>query len=147
MLHCGYDVPLVMHSVVFVPNIPFRIMTKKFNLGFKVFLTTLPHSPDIWRIWEIVVTYTTQPVLARNSCSSFNVAVGLLAASLTSFLLTFSSVLEGRPVLGNITVELYFLHLMLTVFTVFHGLSNALKMILYPSPDCWKLSVDLGPYS
>ncbi len=40
----------------------------------------------------------------------FNVAVGFLAASLTSFLLILSSILEGHPVLGYITVVPYFLH-------------------------------------
>ncbi len=77
----------------------------------------------------------TQPVLDRNSCSSFNVAVGLLASSLTSFLLILSSILEGHPLLGNITVAPYFLHLMMTVFTVFRGISNVLEIILYTSPD------------
>uniref|UniRef100_A0A3B3SFF8 Ig-like domain-containing protein n=1 Tax=Paramormyrops kingsleyae TaxID=1676925 RepID=A0A3B3SFF8_9TELE len=63
-------------------------------------------------------------VLPRNSCSSFSVAVGHLAAYLTSFHLVFSSVLEGRPVLGNITVIPYFFHVLMTVFMVFHGISN-----------------------
>ncbi len=107
----------------FVPNIPFRIMTKNFNLGFIRPWHIFPHA--FGRL--------------RNSCSSFNVAVVLLAASLASFLLIFSSILEGHPLLGNITVAPYFLHLMMTVFTVFHGISNALEILLYPSPD-WYLS-------
>lgn len=82
-------------------------------------LATVPHSPDIGRMLEIVFTCTAQPVLARNFCSSFNFAVSFLAASLTSFPLIFSSFLEGHPVLGNITVEPHFLHLMMTVFTGF----------------------------
>ena len=72
----------------------FRCVFAKCSLAWMFFfvrkgfrLATLPHSPDIWRIREIVVTCTTQPVLARYSCSSFNVAVGLLVASQTSFLL------------------------------------------------------------
>ncbi len=165
MLHCGYGVPLVMCSVVFVPTYLMELWPKspslvssdhntfshmlfgnlkcvfaKFSRAQKFFLPLYPigYSPDIWRIQEIVVTCTTQPVLTGNSCSSCNVAVGLLAASLTSFLLIFSSILEGHPVLGNITVDLYFLHLMMTVFTVFHGISNALEILLYPSPD-WDL--------
>ena len=114
----------------------FRCVFAKCSLAWRFFfvrkgfgLATLPHSPDIWRIREIVVTCTTQPVLARYSCSSFNDAVGLLVASQTSFLLVFSSILEGRPVLGNVTVVPYFLHLMMTVFTVFHGISNALEIL------------------
>ncbi len=98
----------------------YNVFLLMFYVGLDVFLATLPHSPDIWRIWEIVVTCTKQPVLARNSCSSFNIAVGLLASSLTSFLLIFSSILEGHPVLGNINVAPYCLHLMMIVLTVFH---------------------------
>lgn len=41
-------------------------------------------STDIWRIQGIVVTHREWPVLAGYSCSSFNVAAGLLAASLIS---------------------------------------------------------------
>lgn len=55
----------------------------------------------------------------------FDVAVGLLAVSLTSFLSHLLSILEGRPVLDNVTVVPYSLQL-LTVSTVFHVLSNAL---------------------
>lgn len=83
---------------------------------------------------RIVVLCSKQQVLARNSSRSFNVAVGLLAANLTSFLLVFSSVLEG-PVLGNDTVVQYFLDMLITVFTVFHGISSVLELLLYPSPD------------
>ncbi len=107
----------------------------KFNQPWRIFFLPPYH---IAQTLENFVTYNTQPVLARNSCSSFNAAVGLLAASLTSFLLIFSSILEGHPVLGNVTLVPYFLHLMMTVFTVFYGISNALKNILYPSPD-WHL--------
>ncbi len=64
-------------------------------------------------------------------------------------------ILEGHPVLGNTTVAPYFLHLMMTVFTVFHGISNAMEIILYTSPDLipfnneiplmlWKPSADHG---
>ncbi|XP_061660555.1 uncharacterized protein LOC133492428 isoform X1 [Syngnathoides biaculeatus] len=45
--------------------------------------------------------------LPRNFCSSFNVAVSLLEASLTSFLLIFSSIFEGRPVLDRGLFVLY----------------------------------------
>lgn len=79
---------------------------------------TLPHNPDIWRRWKIVVTCTRQLALARNSCSSFSIAVGLLAASPTSFLLLFLSILQGRPVPGNATVVPCFL-LLMTEFTGF----------------------------
>ncbi len=96
--------------------------------GFR--LASLPHSPDIWRIREIAVTCSAQSVLANNSCSSFNVAEGPLAASQTSFLV-FSSILEGRPALSNVTVVLYFLHLLMTVLTLFHGIPNNLETFLY----------------
>lgn len=49
----------------------------------------------------------------------YNVAEGLLAASLTSFLLVFSSVLE-RFCSGFVIDVLYFLSLLITVCTVFH---------------------------
>ena len=113
----------------------FRCVITKFSRAWMFFfirkrfrLATLPHSPDTWRVREIVVTCTTQSVLARYSCSSFNVAVGLLAASLPNFLLVFSSILQRHPVLGNVTVVRYFLHLMITVFTVLRGISNPLEI-------------------
>lgn len=53
----------------------------------------------IRRLREIVITCREQPVLAGNSCSYSNVAEGLLAAALTSFLLVFLSISEERPVL------------------------------------------------
>ncbi len=102
--------------------------------AWKFFLPPYPMA-QIYEEYGRLLSRTTQPVLTRNSCSSFNVAVSLLAASLTSFLLIFSSILEGHPVLGNVTVEPYFLHLVMTVFTVFHGISNTLEIILYTSTD------------
>ena len=93
----------MVYSVVLTPDVPFGIVAVThfthmldlmyFSLancsrawmfflfvrkGFR--LATLPHTPDIWRIREIVVTCSTQPVLARKSCSSFSVAAGLLAS-------------------------------------------------------------------
>lgn len=59
-----------------------------------------------------------------------NIAVTRLAASLTSFLLAISSSSEGPPLLSNVTVVPYFsFHLLIIVFTVFHGTSNPLKKI------------------
>lgn len=55
-------------------------------------------------IRDIVVTCRESPVLPRYSLISFNVAIGLTAASLVSFRLVLSSILEGRPVLGDVTV-------------------------------------------
>lgn len=65
-------------------------------------------------------------------CGIIPVAVGLFEASLTSFLIICSSVLEGHPVLANVTVVPYFLHL---IITVFFGVSNAFVTFLYLSPD------------
>lgn len=45
----------------------------------------------ICRIWRIVLT---QPVMSRHSCSSFNVARGLLSNSLSSFILIISWILS-----------------------------------------------------
>lgn len=97
-------------------------------------LATLAHSPDRRRNLEIVVTWRKQPVLARKSCSYFNVSVSLLTAFLSSFLFVFSSNLEGRPVLVP-----YFLHLFMTVFTVFRGISNTLEIALCPEWYLWTL--------
>lgn len=58
-------------------------------------LAALPHSPDIWRIQQIVISCTTHQVLARNSYSSFNVAVGLLAAQWPVFFLYIYQFLRG----------------------------------------------------
>lgn len=84
MLHCRYGDVLVKSRVVFAENIPFRIMTEKWKLGFILpqhifphfilgdficmcFLclmvswpATLPHFRYIWRRCELVVTNTKQ---------------------------------------------------------------------------------------
>lgn len=57
---------------------------------------------------------TTRPIPGRNFCSSFSVASGFLAASLTSFLLVILSIMLGHVVLDNVTVEPCFLHLIIT---------------------------------
>lgn len=166
MLHCGYSIPYFWWCT---KNKLFRIMAKKFNYslirlqcisphvfvrldrafrkmrsGLDVFLcvkrlTTLPHSSDTWRIWEIVIIYSTQPVLSKNSSSSFNVALDILAIFWINFLLVFSSVLDGTLVLGNVNccvtfsllVDLYCLHCILWYI-------KCLWNFLTPSPD-WYL--------
>lgn len=84
---------------------------------------------------KIVVTCSTQPDLARTSCSSFNVSTGLLAASPTSFLVISSSFFEGCPVLDKVTVVPYYFHSVMTVSIVLNGIFNTLGILLYPSPD------------
>lgn len=61
-------------------------------------------------------------VLARYPYSSFNVAVGLLAAFLKN-VLVLSSFLEGRPVVSDVTVVSCVLSILMKAFTVFHGTS------------------------
>lgn len=62
-------------------------------------IATLPCSP------YIVVTHMEQPVLTRNCCNSFDVAsLGLLLASLISFLLVLPWILGGCYVLSSVTV-------------------------------------------
>lgn len=51
----------------------------------------------IWRIQNVVVTCNKWSVLARYSCSSFNATLGLLAASLLTFHLVFSSIFDRWP--------------------------------------------------
>lgn len=61
------------------------------------------------------------------------------AASLTLLLVSwqllwkdfnFCKVLEGPPVLGDVPLVLHFLHLLMTVFIVSYGVSNALEIVL-----------------
>lgn len=87
---------------------------------------------------QIVVICAASQIFARNGCISFSVAVGLFTASPTSFLLVFSSVLEGCPGLLNVTVGPYFLHLTMTVFTVFRGTLKALGILLDPLTDTFE---------
>lgn len=56
----------------------------------------------------------------------------MLAASLTSVLLSLSSILQGHPVLSNVTAMPCFLLLLTIVFTLFHGTSNALNFLCKP---------------
>lgn len=51
----------------------------------------LPQSPNIWRRWEIVVTWTKPSILARNFCTSFNFVASLLAVV---FFLSFQQFLR-----------------------------------------------------
>lgn len=71
----------------------------------------------------------------RNCCNSFNVVywhifIGILVASMTSILLVFSLIFKGHLVLSNVTVFPYSLHLLIIVFIVFHGISNAFKLFV-----------------
>lgn len=79
---------------------------------------------------EIAVTCREWPLLARYSYSSFNVAVCLLAVSLITFCLVLSAILEGCPVLINVSVVPYFLH---SVHSMVH--SMLFQVLFYPSPD------------
>lgn len=56
--------------------------------------------------------------------ASFNVAAGLLTASLISFHLVLLSILERHPVLGNVSVVPHFLPLLRMIFILFHGTST-----------------------
>lgn len=85
-----------------------------------------PHSSDVWRTPEMVVTY--------NSCSSHNVAVELSAVSPGQF---FFSVLSYHRFWRH--CHCCCLHSKTILSAVFHGISNALEILLYPSPD-WYLS-------
>lgn len=77
-----------------------------------------------WRKQEIVVIFSTQPVLARNPPHC--VAAGLWAASLTRLCLISCHVFSGKhPILCNVSVALNFLHFLTTVFTVFLGILSA----------------------
>lgn len=67
-------------------------------------------------------------IIAKNCCNSLNLAVSLLAASLTDFLLVSFQFFGGRPVLGNVGVVPDFLCLLIIVFTAFHG-------TVYPIPS------------
>ena len=67
----------------FSPAWEFLFLRKTFCLA------ALPHSPNIWRALQIVITCSTHQVLASNSYSSFNVAVGLLAAQWPDFFFVY----------------------------------------------------------
>lgn len=58
-----------------------------------------------------------------------------LGSLFDKFLSCLSSVLEGHPVLG--TMVPYFLHLLMTAFTVLHSAFYVLKILSYPSPDAF----------
>ncbi len=100
-------------------------------------------------LWVVVVLKDEVPLHLQHSSRSLKVlcqywlVFGAVHNSphLEGFSSRLSSILEGHPVLGNITVAPYFLQLMMTVFTVFHGMSNALEIILYPSPDWYLLTM------
>lgn len=77
-----------------------------------------------------------ESVLGSGSYSSSNAAVGLLAGSMMGFILLLSSLLEGHPDLGNITVAPHFPHLL----RKFHGSSKVLGG-KYPSPDGYLMTV------
>ena len=92
-------------------------------------LAILPYKPHLWRICDIVVTCTQWPLFVINSCNCFRVAVGLLVASLTSFLLALSSSLERRPDPGRVCVVPNTFHFLIIDFTVLLGINKAFKMV------------------
>ncbi len=116
----------------------------RFSVGFRSGLW-LGHSKTSIYFWR------------SHSFVDLDVCFGLLLCWKMKFLFIFSFLAEAwrfcanidwylelfiiHPVLGNITVAPYFLQLMMTVFTVFHGMSNALEIILYPSPDWYLLTM------
>lgn len=54
---------------------------------------------------------------------------GLLIASLRSFCLVLLFTLEVCLVLGDVTLVLHFLHLLMMILTVFHGALPYLKIL------------------
>lgn len=120
--------PCFMQGKVFFYFFSFK-KTKTNNFWFFV----RRHHTLLLRItWEIVGTDTKQPVFSRNSCSSFIVAVILLAELQFAYL--FRSILEGHRVLSNVIVYHIFFHW--TFFTPSHstGICTALEIVSYPSP-------------
>lgn len=61
-------------------------------------------------------------------------AASLLAASLISFSHILSSILEIRPVLGNVSAIHRFLNLLMMPIIVFHGVSKILDIFFVLSP-------------
>lgn len=140
---------------VFLSNISFKITYQRIHLiwsqlrhfglwfwqYFWVFLPweevfVQPTFPIVLRIQRIVVTCREWPVRATCSCSSFIHAEGLLGESLIHFLCVLLSVLEGCPVVGNVTVISSFRHLLIIAFTVFHGTSIILEKLLSIIKSC-----------
>lgn len=72
---------------------------------------------------------TNQYLLERAEAPLFLQAMGPLIVSLLSFLFVFSSVLDGCPVLGDVTVVSFFCPVV-NDFTVFRGIYNALEIVL-----------------
>ncbi|MEQ2281907.1 hypothetical protein AMECASPLE_035071 [Ameca splendens] len=107
-VHCGYNVLLVMCSVVFMSNLPFGAVTHcsswvSFNHN-TFFHKVLEDFSQSWMLGfgresfcytalllnlDIFATFRTQPALGRNFCSFFSYAVSVLAASRTRFCQVF----------------------------------------------------------
>ena len=68
------------------------------------------------------------------ACSSFNVAIGLLVASLISLVLAWSSSLEGRPDLGRVLMVPDAFHFLMIVLTVLQGILKAFEIFFYTHP-------------
>lgn len=76
-----------------------------------VFIVSLSHSSDML-IQEVVFTCRELPVPSKYFCSTFNVAVDLLEASLISFLLILSSVLGVLFLVMSLWSTYFFIMLM-----------------------------------
>lgn len=123
---------LVMHSPVLVANISFGIMDKKLNTGLirKIY----PHAllrldvcfPKGFKCISFALSFLVTTLLTRRLHTLLLHVVhdqstpGIPAAP------DQSSILEGHPVI--------FPPLLITVLTVFHGIDNALEIILQPFP-------------
>lgn len=125
---------LVMHSPVFVANISFGIMDKKFNTGLirKIY----PHAllrldvcfPKGFKCISFALSFLVTTLLTRRLHTLLLHVVhdqstpGIPAAPDQSFHQFWRD------------IQLYFPPLLITVLTVFHGIDNALEIILQPFP-------------
>lgn len=97
-------------------------------------LATLLCSPNIQRIQETVVACTTQPVLPE-----IPVTPVLLQVSLQPLWPVLISSVHCK-----VTVVPHFLHFLPTVFTVRHGMCNAVETFLYSSDSFTKWNSSNG---
>ena len=87
-------------------------------------LATLLYRPDLWSAWHIVVTCTQWSLFATKACGSFKLPL----ASLISFLLAWSSSLDGLPDRGRVLVVPYAFHFLMIVLTVLQGIFKAFEV-------------------
>ena len=100
-----------------------------------------PIKPNFANAAETAILLAGSPISVKELYSSVRVVIGFLVTSLTKVLLAQLLSLVGRPALGRVWIVPYSFHFLMMELTVLLGTFNTRKIVLYPSPDLFLLTI------